>query len=83
MKSVFSLFGWMVAFAAILLAFVYFYQKQQNEHEERMVANAANLVQIKHNTEIQLVQLNEQKTFGQKMYGAIKTLMTYAINIFT
>ncbi len=65
MKILNSLLGWIVVLAFGFLVFVYFFQQQQNEHQEKMVANTANLVQIKHTPKFSSFNEMNKKLLGK------------------
>jgi len=62
---------------AVVFGFVLFWQKQQNEHTEKMI------VQLTDPPTEQLPVVEEQKTKGQKIKDGVQSTLAYMLGIFS
>lgn len=82
MKLSYILFGFALILA-VVFGFMLFWQKQQNEHTERMVENAVVQAQQKQKPIIELVRVEQAKSMKERMKDGVKSAIAFMLSVFT
>ncbi|MBX2901851.1 MAG: hypothetical protein KF775_19535 [Cyclobacteriaceae bacterium] len=77
MKHFSNIFFAIAAVLTIVFAFMLLWQKQQNEHTEKIV------VQLTETQNEELPVIQKEKTKGQKIKDGVQSTLAYIVGIFT
>lgn len=84
MKNLLNTLGWViVGFGFGFLIFLYFSQKLQNEHTEKMMYKAFEQTQQHRNQEIELAHVVENKSLKEKVRDGLKSVIGFFISLYT
>ncbi len=80
MKNLVTILGWTFGILLIVFAFILYFQKEQNQHHERVMnAHFAN-ADLK---AAQTIQVEEVKSLREKCWDGIKGFCAFCLSVFT
>ena len=82
MKTFFTGVAWTFGFVFLIFAFVLIFQKQQNDHEEKMIAEYSRLDSQKHLQTLDLINLNSKKNVFEKAGDFFRSVVSMVISCF-
>jgi|GEM_PF-6575881 len=83
MKNTITVLQWAFAIVVAILVFLFFWQKQQNEHTEKMIDKAAEQAKQNRSEVIELGQEVENKSVREKVGDGIKSVIAFVLGIFS
>lgn len=83
MKTILNTLTPVIVILLIIFGFLLIWQKQQNEHTERMVESTVNQALQKQSSVVDIVQIEEEKSVKQRLQDGVKSVIAFVLNIFT
>ena len=83
MKNTITALQWTFAIVGAILIFLFFWQKQQNEHTEKIIGKTAEHAKQNRSEVIELGEVTENKSVREKLSEGVKGVIAFVLSIFS